>query len=108
MAPDNFSAGQVLRVEVAYATPARQEIITLNVAPGTTAAQAIEASGIRDRFPEIGAHPPIGIFSRKVSAEHLVTSGDRIEIYRALRADPKEMRRQKARAERDAPGSGRN
>ncbi len=61
-----------------------------------TAAEAIELSGIRKLFPGIEAQPVIGIFSRKVSPDYLMQSGDRLEIYRPLLADPKEVRRQKA------------
>lgn len=86
----------LMDVEVAYAMPGRQMIVKVQVPPGTTASQAIEASGIRQQFPQIEAQPVIGVFSRKVPPDHLLTAGDRVEIYRPLMADPKEARRQKA------------
>lgn len=89
-----------IAVEVAYATPARQMIIELNVVPGTTAGQAVELSGIRREFPAIAAQPALGIFSRKVPLEHPLAAGDRVEIYRPLLADPKDTRRVRAEQQR--------
>jgi putative ubiquitin-RnfH superfamily antitoxin RatB of RatAB toxin-antitoxin module len=85
-------------VEVAHATPGKQVLRSLRVHPGTTLAQAIELSGIRDEFPglEIGADD-VGIFSRRVGLDHVLRPGDRVEIYRPLIADPKEVRRERAR-----------
>jgi putative ubiquitin-RnfH superfamily antitoxin RatB of RatAB toxin-antitoxin module len=85
-----------LRVEVAYATPRRQRIVQLMVAAGTTVAEAIEMSALRLQFPEIEAQPTVGIFSDKVELQHVLSAGDRVEIYRPLQADPKEARRRKA------------
>lgn len=87
-------------VEVAYATPGRQLIVQLQVPAGTTVAQAIEISAIRDRFAEIQARPVVGIFSRKVALDHPLAAGDRVEIYRPLLIDPKAARRQKAEQEK--------
>lgn len=86
----------LMDVEVAYATPRRQLIVQVQVPLGTTALQAIEASGIRQQFPQIEVQPVIGVFSRKVPPDHPLSAGDRVEIYRPLIADPKEVRRQKA------------
>lgn len=92
-------AGEYLRVEVAYATPERQLLVSLRVAPGCTVAKAIEASGIREQFPGLEAQAgAVGIFSRKVALEERLRDGDRVEIYRPLLADPKEARRQRAAA----------
>lgn len=85
-----------MEVEVAYATPKRQLIVNVKLPRGATVAQAIHASGIREEFPQIEASPPVGIFSRKVSLDYVLSAGDRVEIYRPLIADPKELRRQKA------------
>lgn len=85
-----------IQFEVAYALPERQVIARLSAKPGISAAEAIELSGIRQLFPGIEAQPVVGIFSRKVSLDYPLKSGDRLEIYRPLRADPKEVRRQKA------------
>ena len=90
---------QKIRVEVAYATPAKQTLLSIEVPFGCTVAQAIELSAIREEFPEIGMEPEaVGIFSRKVRLEHELNDGDRVEIYRPLLADPKEMRKLRAQA----------
>lgn len=85
-----------MTVEVVYATPQRQRLIRLAVAPGTTAAEAIDRCGIRDAFPHIDAHPEVGIFSRRVPLDTILQAGDRVEIYRPLVADPKTARRSRA------------
>lgn len=90
-----------LNVEVAYARPERQEIIALQVPPGTTVAGAIEASGIRERFPEIDlARQPVGVFGRHAELATVLQDDDRVEIYRPLLADPKAQRRERARRQR--------
>lgn len=89
-------AGETLAVEVAYATPARQVILRLQLPPGTTVAEAIDVSGVREQFAEIGPLPVVGIFSCKVPMNRVLASGDRVEIYRPLLIDPKQSRRQKA------------
>ena len=92
-----MSAEQVWHVEVAYAAPARQEVITLTVRPGVTIEQAIHQSGILGRFPEIDlARNPVGVFGELAEPRDPVRDGDRVEIYRALIADPKEARRRRA------------
>ena len=86
-----------IRVEIAYATPGGQTLISIEVPPGCSAAEAIELSGVREEFPEMVVDPKmIGIFSRKVSPDYELREGDRVEIYRPLIADPKEMRKQRA------------
>jgi putative ubiquitin-RnfH superfamily antitoxin RatB of RatAB toxin-antitoxin module len=87
----------VLSVEVAYATPAKQAIVRLEVPAGCTVREAIEQSNIREQFPGMRVEPDaVGIFSRKVSLEDELSEGDRVEIYRPLIADPKESRRKRA------------
>jgi len=87
-----------ITVEIAYATPARQALLSIEAPAGCTVAEAIELSGIRAEFPDLEPEPAaVGIFSRKVSLDHEVNDGDRVEIYRPLLADPKEMRKQRAR-----------
>lgn len=98
----------LITVEVAYALPHKQKIISLLVAPGTSALQAAERSGITQHFPEIDlATAKMGIFGHALgtkgldsAASHVLHEGDRVEIYRPLTADPKEIRRK--RAERSA------
>ena len=86
-----------INVEVAYALPERQLIVRLAVDAGSTAAAAIEQSGIVDRFPEIAAwRGRVGIFGMHITPEAILRDGDRVEIYRPLIADPKENRRRRA------------
>jgi len=88
-----------MEIEVAYATPDKQTLLSLEVPPGCTVAEAISLSGIPEEFPDMELDPKaVGIFSRKVSMDHELKEGDRVEIYRPLVADPKEMRKQRARA----------
>ena len=93
---------RLIDIEVAYATPREQLIVSLRVPEGTTAAEAVDLSALRIRFPEIEAHPQLGIFSHKVEPGQVLFAGDRVEIYRPLIADPKEVRRRKARQERES------
>jgi putative ubiquitin-RnfH superfamily antitoxin RatB of RatAB toxin-antitoxin module len=95
----------MLRVEIVYALRDRQVLLTLEVEEATTARQAVERSGILQRFPEIDlARADLGIFGRVVSPDTPLRDGDRVEIYRPLIADPKQARRTRAtrppRAER--------
>ncbi|HEY8555050.1 MAG TPA: RnfH family protein [Burkholderiales bacterium] len=88
-------------VEVAYATPEEQAVVKVVLRAGATVAQAIAASGLLVRFPEIDlARQAVGIYGTPVRLSEPVADGDRVEIYRPLRADPKEMRRRRARGER--------
>lgn len=94
----------LITVEVAYALPHKQKILALLVAPGTTALQAVERSGIATHFPEIDlANLKLGIFGQSLgskgldtAASHVLHAGDRVEIYRPLLSDPKEARRKRA------------
>ena len=92
--PNPFGEPITIKVEVAYATPERQRIVSVDVPPETTAQEAIQLSKIVEIFPEIelGSHP-IGIFGKKVALNQPLNMGDRVEIYRPLKADPKEVRR---------------
>ena len=84
-------------VEVAYATPARQVVLKLVVKPGTTLEQTIRLSGILGEFPEIDlSRNKVGIFGRLGKLTDVLQAGDRVEIYRPLIADPKEVRKQRA------------
>jgi uncharacterized protein len=86
-----------LRVEVVYALPGVQHVRSVSLAPGATVADAIEASGIRVRHPEIDlARQAVGIFGRRVRLNQHLRQDDRIEIYRTLVADPKSSRRRRA------------
>ena len=84
-------------VEVAYAEPRRQFLRAVTVTTGATARDAIDASGVLLQFPQIDLEAcRIGVWSRVVAAESLLREGDRVEIYRPLQVDPKEVRRQRA------------
>ncbi|MCP4700669.1 MAG: RnfH family protein [Gammaproteobacteria bacterium] len=86
-----------LEIEVAHAKPAEQVIISLEVPEGTRVKEAITRSGILGRFPEIDLdRNKLGIFSKPTKPDAVLRHGDRVEIYRPLLADPKEVRRQRA------------
>ena len=83
--------------EVAYALPRQQASLPVKVPQGATAEQAIEASGIIAKFPEIDlTQNKIGIFGKLSKLDTVLRERDRVEIYRPLIADPKEVRRQRA------------
>jgi putative ubiquitin-RnfH superfamily antitoxin RatB of RatAB toxin-antitoxin module len=87
----------VMMVEVAYALPQRQEILAFEVPFGTTVQQAARQSGIVRHFPEIDlATAKMGIFGKAAKGDAVLQPGDRVEIYRALIADPKAVRKQRA------------
>lgn len=86
-------------VEVAYARPERQLILKVEVPGDATVETALRASGIQARFPEIDLdNARVGIFGKLSKRDALLRPGDRVEIYRPLIADPKEVRRQRAAA----------
>ncbi|MFM8501215.1 MAG: RnfH family protein [Fluviibacter sp.] len=87
-----------MKIEVCYALADRQELITLDLPEGSTALQAVEASGLLQKYPEIepGGLNKLGVFAKLVKADAVLRDRDRVEIYRPLIADPKEVRRQKA------------
>ena len=92
-----MSVVETINVAVAYAEPARQLIIPVNIDLGTTVGGAIVQSGIMEEFPELDVeNSKVGIFGKASTMETRLKEGDRVEIYRALIADPKEVRRQRA------------
>jgi putative ubiquitin-RnfH superfamily antitoxin RatB of RatAB toxin-antitoxin module len=87
----------VLRVEVVYARPRRASAVVVELPPGATVRAAVEASGLLVQFPEIDLDRPcVGIYGRSAGLEERLANGDRVEIYRPLAADPKELRRSRA------------
>jgi putative ubiquitin-RnfH superfamily antitoxin RatB of RatAB toxin-antitoxin module len=87
-----------IRVEVAYALPERQEIISVDVPEGCSVGEAIKISGILQRFPEINLDKQgVGVFSKKRLLTDVLAAGERVEIYRPLLIDPKDARRAKAK-----------
>lgn len=86
-----------IAVEVAFALPERQVLIALVVPEGSTVAQAIEKSGIKQRFEDVDfSQCKVGIWSRVVPESQTLREGDRVELYRPLLIDPKEVRRARA------------
>lgn len=91
----------MIDVELVLATAERQVLLPLQVASGSTAADVIEQSGIHTEFPEMRVEElEVGVWGRLVAGDYVVQGGDRIELYRALLIDPREARRQLARAGR--------
>ena len=84
-----------MRIEVVYALPQRQERVSLDLAAGSTVLDAIQASGLLQRLPEIKLGRA-GVWGRPASPDTRLRDRDRVEIYRPLIADPKEIRRRRA------------
>jgi putative ubiquitin-RnfH superfamily antitoxin RatB of RatAB toxin-antitoxin module len=80
-----------LRVEVVWALPARQRVVSLELEEGATARDAVQASGLRTTYAALGR------FGKKIAPGTVLRDGDRVELLRPLAADPKEARRQRAR-----------
>ena len=87
-----------MKIEITYALPDRQELVTIDLPEGSTVMQAVEASGLLQKYPEIdpGGVNKLGVFAKLAKADTVLRDRDRVEIYRPLIADPKEVRRQKA------------
>lgn len=89
----------MINVEVAYALPTEQKIIVLQVEEGTTVYDAVVRSRIAELYNQIDINSdPMGIFSRAIKdpKAEVLREGDRVEIYRPLIADPKEVRARRA------------
>lgn len=88
----------MIRVEVAYSPAPRQvEIVALSLPQGSTLQQALQASGLLERHGLDGVEVPVGIWGRRQPLQAELRDRDRVEIYRPLRCDPKEARRQRYR-----------
>jgi putative ubiquitin-RnfH superfamily antitoxin RatB of RatAB toxin-antitoxin module len=88
---------EMLSVEVCYALPDKQEIVTVRVPAGATLQQALEASGLLARHPEIDLKKnKFGVYAKLSKLDSVLRDRDRVEIYRPLIADPKEVRKQRA------------
>jgi len=93
----DLPAGPDIQVVVVYALPDRQYLHQVTLARGSTLEQAIRASGILDQRKDIDlAKNKLGIFSRPAKLGDKLNDGDRVEIYRPLLIDPKDLRRQRA------------
>lgn len=95
-----------LRVSVALAVPGCQEVVELELADGATVGDAIAAAALAQRFPglELGALD-VGVWSRPCDRSTPLRDGDRVELYRPLRADAKAQRRARARLRTSLPRS---
>ena len=88
----------MINVEVVYATPSQQHVANVTVPAGCTVLEAIEESDILSLFDEIDlSRNKVGIYSRLVDLNVVLQDGDRVEIYRSLKADPKAVRRRLAK-----------
>ena len=88
----------MINVEVVYGNPEKQMLLSVSLPENCTVLQVIQQSGILVEFPEIDLSVNrVGIFSVICSLDKTVENGDRIEIYRPLKIDPKEARRQRAK-----------
>lgn len=97
MASDNPPHPAMIRLEVAYARPDRQVIIPVELPEGATLEEAIAQSRIQEQFPEIQLQTAkVGVFGKLSKLSAVARAGDRIEIYRPLLADPKEVRKKRA------------
>lgn len=92
-----MSASAKIVVEVAYALPEKQYLQRVTLQQGATVEEAIRASGLLELRTGIDlSKNKVGIYSRPVKLADVLQDGDRVEIYRPLIADPKELRRQRA------------
>jgi len=88
---------ETISVEVAYALPGKQVIEVVEVAVDATLEDAIRASAILQLFPDIDlARNKVGVFGKLGKPGDTLHAGDRVEIYRPLIADPKQVRKQRA------------
>ena len=93
-----------LRIEVVYcAAPGAADLVQLRLAPGCTLEQALTASGLLQRHSLALSGLSAGVWGRAQALDHVLREGDRVEIYRPLRVDPKEARRQRYRHQRNKP-----
>jgi len=88
---------ELLRIRVVYALPDQQPTVDLQLPPGTSLTDAVNRSGLPEKFPEVAQHPlACAIFGRAVPLSYELRDGDRIEILRPLLIDPKQSRREAA------------
>lgn len=88
----------MIRVEIVYALPQRQELVEVTLPEGATVRHAVEASGLLEKYPdiELDRRNKLGIYARLVKADTELRDRDRVEIYRPLIADPKAVRKKRA------------
>lgn len=90
-------ADEMINIEVCYPLPDKQEVVRLRLPAGSVLKQAVEASGLVEKYPEIDlAKNKVGIWNKLSKLDAALRDFDRVEIYRPLIADPKEVRKQRA------------
>ena len=88
---------ETLSIEICYAVPGKQELLRLKLDEGSTLQQALDASGLLEKYPEIDLKKnKFGIWNKLSKLDSVLRNQDRVEIYRPLIADPKEVRKQRA------------
>ena len=92
-----MATSDTIDVEVVYALAERQVLLAITIPAGATAGEAVDQSGIANKFPEQDfSNCKLGIWGRLVDSDQPLEEGDRVEIYRPLKIDPREARRQLA------------
>lgn len=106
---DHVETSAQLGVVVAYSpAPDQVDQVSLTLSIGATVSDALDASGLLARHPDIDlATQSVGVWGKLRSLDEALRDGDRVEIYRPLKVDPKEARRQRYRSHRDAAGEGK-
>jgi putative ubiquitin-RnfH superfamily antitoxin RatB of RatAB toxin-antitoxin module len=100
-------AAERIAIEVAAALPDRQVVVRLEVPRGTTLAEAVALADLPAKMPGLEVDENrLGVFGKRRRPDEAVAEGDRVEIYRPLTADPKEVRRQLAELARARKGKG--
>jgi len=90
-----------MKIEVVYALPAVADAVAVDVPVGATLRDAVTASGLLERHPEISLEKQAyGIFGKRAALDARLSPGDRVEVYRPLAMDPKEARRRRAARKR--------
>jgi putative ubiquitin-RnfH superfamily antitoxin RatB of RatAB toxin-antitoxin module len=90
-------SSELITVEVAYALPTKQSLVSIAIDKNATVEEAIQASNLLHEYPDIDlSKTKVGVWSRVVRLKDTLIDGDRIEIYRRLIADPKEIRKRRA------------
>jgi putative ubiquitin-RnfH superfamily antitoxin RatB of RatAB toxin-antitoxin module len=88
---------EMLNIEVCYAMASKQELLRVSLPEGATLQQALEVSGLLNKYPEIDLKKnKFGIWNKLSKVDSVLRDKDRVEIYRPLIADPKEVRKQRA------------
>ena len=107
--PNHPDLAATIAIEIAYSAAARQvQVLPLRLPAGSTAADALKASNAFTRWPELAhagsstgsgagasSKPQVGVWGKRVVYSHVLHDGDRLEIYRPLRVDPKVARRER-------------